>query len=462
MTVATFGSTVSRPLTIGIGGVRGVVGETLTPDLLINFSQAFGTYIGPGRVLVSRDTRPSGPMVAPCVRSGLTASGCEVIDLGVVPTAALQLAVKESDAVGGIAITAGHNAEEWNALKFIRSDGIFLNHHQAEELLNVYHQKQFANAAWDALEPVGVDSGAGARHLEAIRSQLDVAAIRSAGLKIALDCTNGACSRFTPGFLESLGCEVFAMNDDPALPFPHEPRPVPANLSPLQALVRAARADAGFAHDADGDRLGVVTEKGEAPGEEYTVCLAAEMVLGRGDPGPVVTNLSTTMRVEDVAERYGREVIRTKVGQVYIAEAAYNHSAAVAGEGSGGIVFPAINYAHDSIAALAHIIQLMATRGQALSELVAGLPDYTMVKRTVPCPPQRSYSVLAELREDMDASWIETVDLFDGIKLIGADRWVHIRASMTEPRIRVIAEASGPQLAQDLADSYMRRVTRLL
>ncbi|MCD6362125.1 MAG: hypothetical protein J7M38_14805, partial [Armatimonadetes bacterium] len=147
---------------------------------------------------------------------------------------------------------------------------------------------------------------------------------------------------------------------------------------------------------------------------------------------------------------------------VYIAEAAFNHSAAIAGEGSGGIVFPAINYAHDSIAALAHILQLMATREAKLSELVADIPEYFMVKRTVACPPQRSYSVLSRLREDLDADWIDTVNLDDGIKLIGADRWVHVRASMTEPCIRVIAEAPGPQMAQDMADSFMRKVARLL
>jgi len=460
--VAPICTTASRPLTIGIGGVRGVVGETLTPELLTNFSQAFGTYIGPGRVLVSRDTRPSGPMVAPCVFAGLTATGCEVVNLGVVPTAALQLAVKDSDAVGGIAITAGHNAEEWNALKFIRADGIFLNSHQAEELLNVYHQKQFGNVAWDRLEPVDADTEAGERHLEAVRAQLDVAAIRSAGLKIALDCSNGACSEFTPRFLESLGCRVFAMNDDPDRPFPHEPRPVPENLSPLQALVEAAEADAGFAHDADGDRLGVVTETADAPGEEYTICLAAEMVLGRGDPGPVVTNLSTTMAVDDIARRHGREVVRTGVGQVFIAETALNYDAAIAGEGSGGIVFPRINYAHDSIAALAHIINLMAERGEPISGLIAQVPRYTIVKREIVCPPQRAYSVLEELRGRLDAPWAEEIDLDDGIKLTGGDRWVHVRVSMTEPRIRVIAEAAAEGLAIDLADDYVRLVERIM
>jgi len=453
---------ISRPLKITIAGVRGVVGETLTPDLLVNFSQAFGTWVGTGRVLVSRDTRPSGVMVAPCVFAGLTAAGCEVVDLGVCPTAALQLAVKSSDAVGGIAITAGHNDATWNALKFFREDGIYLNPKQAEELLNVYHQKEFTKARWDELRPVGRDDGAGARHLDAVLAQLDVEAIGAARLKIAVDCSNGACSEFTPAFLERLGCEVVAINDDRDLPFPHEPRPTPPNLSQLRALVRAAGADAGFAHDADGDRLGIVTEEGEAPGEEYTLCLAAEMVLGRGDPGPVVTNLSTTMAIDDVARKYGREVIRTGIGQVFIAEGAVNYAAAIAGEGSGGVVFPRINYAHDSIAALGHIVALMAERGQPMSALIAEIPRYTIVKREVVCPPQRAYSVLEELRRDIEAPWAEEINLEDGVKLIGEDRWVHIRVSLTEPRIRVIAESDAKGLAMDLADEFVRRTERLL
>jgi phosphomannomutase len=435
--VSTRAAQAGRPLKITIAGVRGIVGETLTPGLLVNFSQAFGTQVGRGRVLVSRDTRPSGVMVAPCVFAGLTAAGCEVVDLGICPTAALQLAVKDSDAVGGIAITAGHNDARWNALKFCREDGIYLNPRQAEELLNIYHQQEFAKAAWDELPPVSRDEGAGARHLEAVRAALDLDAIRAAGLKIAVDCTNGACSEFTPRFLESLGCEVVAINDDPELPFPHRPEPTPPNLSQLRALVRAAGADAGFAHDADGDRLGVVTEDGEAPGEEY-------------------------MAVDDVARKYGREVIRTGIGQVFIAEAAVNYEAAIAGEGSGGIVFPAINYAHDSIAALGHLVNLMAARGEPLSTLVAQLPRYTIAKREITCAPQRAYSVIEELRSRLEAPWAEEINLEDGIKLVGRDRWVHIRVSLTEPRIRVIAEAAARGLAFDLADEYERTVERLV
>ena len=453
---------MSKPLKITIAGVRGVVGETLTPRVLVNFSQAFGTYVGAGRVLVSRDTRASGRMVQPCVSSGLTATGCKVVDLGVCPTPALQLAVRQSDAVGGIAITAGHNDAQWNALKFCREDGIYLNPKEAEELLNVYHQMEFTGAPWDQLQRVGRDESAGERHLDAIRENVDVEAIRAANLTIAIDCTNGACSAFTPGFLEGLGCKVVAINDDPELPFPHEPRPTPPNLSQLRALVAAAGADAGFAHDADGDRLGIVTEQGEAPGEEYTLCLAAEMILGRGDEGPVVTNLSSTMAVDAIASRYGREVVRTGVGQVFISEGALNYGASVAGEGSGGVLFPRINYAHDSIASLAHIIHLMVERDRPLSELVKDIPRYTIVKRDVPCPSQRAYSVIEELRRDIDAPWANEVNVEDGVKLIGDDRWVHIRVSMTEPRIRVITEARAGGLAIDMADAFVRQVERLM
>ncbi len=452
----------SKPLRITIGGVRGVVGETLTPELLVNFSQAFGTYIGPGRVLVSRDTRASGRMVQPCVWSGLTATGCEVVDLDICPTAALQLAVRRSDAVGGIAITAGHNDASWNALKFCRADGIYLNPREAEELLNVYHQMQFTGAAWDELPPVSRDETAGERHLAEIRDSVDVAAISAAKLTVAVDCTNGACSEFTPGFLEGLGCEVVSINDDPELPFPHEPRPTPPNLSQLRALVAAAGADVGFAHDADGDRLGIVTEQGEAPGEEYTLCIATEMILSRGDEGPVVTNLSTTMAVDDIAAAHGYEVVRTGVGQVFIAETALNYGASVAGEGSGGIVFPRVNYAHDSIAAVAHIANLIADRGEPVSQLVGEIPRYHIVKREVPCAPQRAYSVLEELRHTVDAPWADEINLEDGIKMVGEDRWVHVRVSKTEPRIRIITEARARGLAMDLAGTYVRQVERLM
>jgi len=453
-----------RALKTSVGGVRGVVGETLEPELIVNFSQAFGTLVGPAEVLISRDTRPSGLMVASCVTAGLLGTGCRVVDLGVCPTAALQLAVRRSGAAGGIAVTAGHNDVTWNALKFIRDDGMFFNWRQGEELLNCYHQREFRKVPWSGLQPVrtGGEEVAEA-HLEAILEQLDCATIRAARLKVAVDCCNGACSAWAPRFLERLGCRVVAINTEPDQPFPHEPAPSPTNLGQLRALVDATGADLGFAHDTDGDRLGLVTERGVAPGEEHTLCLATQMILGRGDPGPVVTNVSTTMALDDVAAAHGRVVVRTKVGEAYVAEAAQVNEAAVGGEGSGGVMFPRLNYTHDSIAAMGHILEFRARCDRPTGELAAAVPAYRMVKLQTACPSQRAFAVLSELRADLDREGADgELDYEDGVKITGDGFWVHVRASATEPIIRVISESRDPGVAEERAQRLMLRVRRAI
>ncbi|MGQ9732580.1 MAG: phosphoglucosamine mutase [Candidatus Zipacnadales bacterium] len=451
-------------LKISITGVRGVVGETLDPRLLTNFAQAFGTLVGPATVLISRDTRPSGPMVTSCVVAGLLATGCRVVDLGVCPTPAMQWAVKSTDAAGGIAVTAGHNAIEWNALKFVREDGLYLNPNQGEELLNILHQGEFAKATHEQINrDIESNADLAREHTRLLLRNIDVEAIRKANFKVAVDCCNGACSSFSPPFIEALGCEVVPINTDIGLPFPHEPAPAPRNLGQLRALVAAAKADVGFAHDADGDRLGVVTEDGAAPGEELTLCLAAEAVLRRGDPGPLVTNISTTHGLEQIADRYGRAVIRVKVGQSFVAEAALANDAAVAGEGSGGVMFPRINCAHDSIAALAHILELMAHTGQSLGALVRSLPQLHMMKLAIPCPAARVSGVLEDIRREAEqGAFGGELDLEDGVKIIDGSSWVHVRASITEPIIRVISEAEDAEKAQDLAERFARRVRQAI
>jgi phosphomannomutase len=450
-----------KQLRVGMGGVRGIVGEALTPSIAVGFAQAFGTYVGPGKVLVSRDTRRSGPMILHCVISGLLGTGCEVVDLGICPTAALQLAVRDSEAVGGIAVTAGHNDARWNALKFIRGDGIFLNPAEAEQVLDIYHQSDFAQATWSALRPVGSDPEAAERYLQAILAQVDVELIRQARLRVAVDCVNGACAPHAPRLLAALGCEVMAINTEVDLPFPHPPEPSPRNLSQLAALVRASGADVGFAHDADGDRLGIVCEDSSAPGEEIALCLAEEMILARGDPGPVVTNLSSTMAVEAIADHYQRRVIRTRVGQAYIAEAALNYAAAVAGEGSGGILLPKLNYANDSMAAMAHILELIARRRLPLSRLVREIvPSYHMVKLAIPCSLDAVFGVLERVRALPPPDWAIAENLDDGLKYIGPKQWVHVRASQTEPLIRVIAEAEERAVAEALAREFVAAVRR--
>lgn len=452
-----------RALKLSVAGVRGIVGQTLTPQLLVNFAQAFGTYVESGPVLISRDTRNSGKMVMPTVIAGLMGCGCQVTDLDICPTPALQLAVKDSDVAGGIALTAGHNDASWNALKFIRADGIFLNPRQSEELLDIYHQGEYTKAEWDELKPLKSDPQAAPRHLDAVLAQVDQQKITTAGLKVAVDCANGACSEYSPRLLESLGCQVVAINTETHLPFPHPPEPSRVNLSQLRALVQAAGADIGFAHDADGDRLGVVCSNGAAPGEQMTMCLATEMILRRGDPGPVVTNLSTTMAVRDIARRHGRQVHFTPIGQAYITESALNYNAAIAGEGSGGIIFPRLNYAHDSMAAMAHILGLLASIDTDLSQFIAqNIPRYVMRAEQVPCPTEQAYSVLEGIRAQDLPDWAESQDLRDGVKIMAPDRWVHIRVSQTEPLIRVIAEAKDELTAASLVREYVSRVRRLL
>lgn len=450
-------------LRITIGGARGIVGESLTPALLVRYSHAFGTYVSGGKVLISRDTRPSGEMVRRCVLAGLQAAGCEVVDLGIVPTPALQLAVRNSDAAGGMAITAGHNDIGWNALKTVRHDGIFLNRSQAEELLDIYHQGEYRKAGWDQLYPAREDNEAGNLHLEAVAGQVDVAAIRARRMMIAVDCVNGACSRYAPLLLGQLGCRFVEMNVDPELPFPHKPDPSALNLSQLRALVQASGADAGFCFDADGDRLGIVCENGELPGEEMTICLAAEMILSRGDEGPVVTNLCTTQALDDIAHAHERPVIHTGIGQAYISEAALNNAACVGGEGSGGCLFPALNYCNDSLATMAHVLELIARRGP-LSSIVNALPQYRMVKATVPCPTQFAFSALEALREQGEPDWADPAltDLSDGIRYQGDHRWAYVRVSATEPLIRVIAEAPEAEEAKELTEQLLGTIRQII
>jgi len=448
-----------KPLKIGIGGVRGLVGQTFTPELAASFAQAFGTYLEGGRVLVSRDTRPSGPMVTAAVSAGLLAAGCEVVDLGVAPTPSLQLAVGWLDARGGIAVTAGHNPAGWNALKFVRGDGLYLSDRQAEELLDVYHQGEFAKAPWDRIHPAIARRDAIEHHLDALRTAFDVEAVRARGLRVAVDCANGACARLVPRWLDLLGCEVLAINDDVTAPFPHDPEPRPDTSAQAAALVRAGRADVGFVHDADGERLGLVDETGRALSEERTLTLAVAIRLAQR-VGPVVTTVSTTGAIDTVAARHGAPVVRTPVGQANVSEAMIEHGAVVGGEGNGGVALPEIHATHDSAAAIGLIAEHLATSGRALSALVADLPALTMIKERVPVPPEAIYSALSEFREAVEDERGAVADATDGVKLAWPDGWVHVRASNTESLIRVIAEAATPERAAALVDWARERLGR--
>lgn len=448
-----------KPLKIGVSGVRGVVGETLTPDLIVGFAQAFGTYLGPGRILVCRDTRPSGPMVAAAVMAGLLNTGCDVVDLGICPTPSLQLAVRWLGADGGISITAGHNPAHWNALKFVRQDGLYLTPGQAEELLDIYHQGRFEKATWDRMRTRVELGEAIQHHLDVLSASFDLAAPRRRRLKVAVDCCNGSCSLLAPRWLATLGCEVLAINDDPSSPFPHTPEPKPETAGQVRALVKAGRADIGLVHDADGERLGLVDETGLALSEEFTLALATDITL-RHRVGPVVTNVSTTMAIDRIAARYGATVVRTPVGQAHISEAILEHGAVIGGEGNGSVAVPRVQASHDSAATTGLLLCHLAETGAPLSALVAALPQLTMLKEHVAIEPSVMYSALQEFRDAVQDEAGTSVDLSDGVKVAFADGWVHVRASNTESMIRLIVEADTSARATELMDWGRDRLRR--
>lgn len=447
-----------RPLKIGITGVRGIVGETFTPELAVEFAESFGTYLDRGRILVCRDTRPSGPMIRSAVLAGLLAAGCEVVDLGICPTPSMQLAVNWLEADGGIAITAGHNPWQWNALKFVRADGLYLNSTQGEELLDIFHQAEFAKAGWETIKHTVHSADAIEEHIKKLSANFAVDAIRAAHLTVAVDCCNGACSFLSPKWLATLGCEVLAVNDNPNAPFPHSPEPKPETMAQLCAVVKAGHASIGFAHDADGERLGIVSDLGEPLSEEMTLAIAADIRL-RKTSGAIVTNVSTSSAVDKVAARYEANVVRVPVGQAYISEGLIEHNGVLGGEGSGGITVPEVHLTHDSAAAIGLILEYMAQTGARISDLVAGLPRLTTLKHNVTVAPHRLYSVLQEFRATMDQEGIE-IDPTDGIKLTLPDGWVHVRASNTESMIRIIVEAEKKEAARELLDWARDRIKR--
>ena len=447
-----------KPLKIGITGVRGIVGETFTPELAVEFSEAFATYLDRGRILVCRDTRPSGPMIRSAVIAGLLAAGCEVIDLGICPTPSMQLAVKWLKADGGIAITAGHNPWQWNALKFVRGDGLYLNPTQGEELLDIFHQGEFAKASWDTIKQSVQREDPIEEHIKVLSDTFAEEAIRSRKLTVAVDCCNGACSFLSPKWLSTLGCEVLALNDDPNAPFPHAPEPKRETMAQLCAVVKAGRAAIGFAHDADGERLGIVTDLGEPLSEEMTLAIAADIRL-RTKKGAVVTNVSTSGAVDIIAARHGGSVVRTPVGQAYISEGLIEYNGVLGGEGSGGITVPEVNLTHDSAAAIGLILEHLAQTGERISDLVQQLPRLTTLKHNVAVAPHRLYSVLQEFRAAIEEEGVE-VDSTDGIKVTLPSGWVHVRASNTESMIRIIVEAEEKSQARELLDWARDRIKK--
>ncbi|HEX2721914.1 MAG TPA: phosphoglucosamine mutase [Gemmatimonadaceae bacterium] len=440
-------------LMVSVSGVRGRVGEALTPEVMAKFSSGFGAWArqravtGRARIVVGRDSRVSGPMFQPVVMSALQSVGCDVIDVGVAPTPTIQLAVEHHHAAGGLAITASHNPVEWNALKFIASSGLFLDGAEAREMRSVV-DGSIPRAAWDELGQIETDSNAASRHIEQVLVLpfLDVGAIRERRFHVALDCVRGAGGAFMPVLLERFGCRVTAINLETDGRFPRSPEPVAENLGDLERLVRTAAADIGFAVDPDVDRLALVSDEGKAIGEDYTLALAAKVVL-RHREGNVVTNLSTSRIVDDVAREQNRRVVRAPVGEVNVATRMRREGSPIGGEGNGGVILSEMHLGRDAPVGAALILQLLLEEAKPLSRIVSAYPQYHIVKDKLDRPDAPLDSVYALLKQTFPDAEVDTQD---GLRLAWSDRWVHVRPSGTEPIVRVIAEAPTTAAAESL------------
>jgi phosphomannomutase len=441
-------------LKISISGVRGVVGQSLTPKLLTRFAQAFGTHTGSGTIVIGRDPRTSGEMVKHAVIAGLLSTGSRVIDIGVCPVPTVQLQVRHRHAQGGIAITASHNPAEWNALKFIGSNGLFLDAGHARELLDIYHQGEYTKVGGAELRTVEEVSGATDLHIKSILDALGPLPQTKKKLRVVLDSCNGAGSLVGPRLIEALGAEVIPINTTPDGSFPRPAEPLPENLGDLCRAVKEHHADAGFAQDMDADRLAIVSDRGEPIGEDYTLVLAIRYVLGR-EKGPVVANLSTTSAVADVAQKFDCPVFFTKIGEVNVTDAMQLHHAVIGGEGNGGVIYPRINFARDSLVGIALVLHLLAQSGKSIAELLSDIPRYSIVKEKMACPSDRIAGVLRKVRQQFAELPLDTRD---GVKVTTADGWFLVRGSNTEPIVRVVAEAKSEERARELVDAVIAKI----
>jgi len=450
-------------LMVSVSGVRGRVGEALTPEIIAQFAAGFGAWAlaragGKAQIVVGRDSRVSGPMFQPVVHAALQSVGCDVLDVGMVPTPTVQLAVERHHAAGGLAITASHNPIEWNALKFIAPSGLFLDGAESAEMRKVVEGK-IPRATWDKLGTVTKDQEAARDHIEKILALpfLNVDGIRKRGFKVGLDCVRGAGGVFMPVLLELLGCKLATINMEPDGRFPRPPEPVPENLGELEKLVEDSHCDIGMAVDPDVDRLALVSDEGVAIGEDYTLAFAAKVVL-RHRKGVVVTNLSTSRIVDDIAREAGSRVIRAPVGEVNVATRMRAENAPIGGEGNGGVILSELHLGRDAPAGAALMLQLLLEEDRPLSKIVASYPRYVIVKDKLERPAAPLDTVYEALKRAFPGA---DVDTQDGLRLTWPDRWVHVRPSGTEPIVRVIAEAPSAEDAEKLVRDCRQPVEAL-
>ena len=445
-------------LKIGISGVRGIVGDSLTPQLANCFAQAFGTYIGTGKVIVGQDARNSGTMIKNAVFAGLLSVGCQPVDIGICPIPSTMVLAKENPYIGGIVVTASHNPPEWNGLKFISSKGLFLNHLQVKEFLDIYHQGEFSWVSADRYKTPVKEYNPTKSHLQKLMDYLDVDSIKKNHYSIVADCSNGAGLRLLPTFLERLGCQLILLDQKKKPQELSQNKFTTQDIPSLCREVITNKADIGFLQDADADRLAIINENGLPLGEELTLALAVDYILSKKS-GPVVINLSTSRAIEDIALKYKAPLYRTKIGEINVVEELLYRKAVIGGEGNGGVIFPSIHPCRDSFTAIGLTLEAMSKSGKSISQLQKSIPKYAMVKDEIEGSYEQAYRILKQLKKKYQKK--ERISNIDGLKFDREDSWLHIRPSNTEPIIRIFAEAKSRQKALSQIERFKQEIKDL-
>ncbi|TLU85838.1 MAG: phosphoglucosamine mutase [Chlorobium sp.] len=460
-------------LMISVSGIRGVVGESLTPKNLTAFATAFAAWTlrrshkKKARIVIGRDTRPTGKTVSDLVSNTLLLCGCDVIDLGMATTPTVEMAVTKEHADGGLIITASHNPVEWNALKMLNHLGEFLSAEEVAELLDIAEKEEFVTARWDGLGSMSHKSDYDDYHIEKVLqlSCINPAAITGEHFKVLVDCVEGAGSAIIPKLCERLGIEsIVRFACDGTGLFPRNPEPIEENLSDTIAALRASECDFAIIVDPDVDRLALLCEDGTLFGEEYTLVACADFYL-KHNPGAVANNLSSSRALRDIANRYGVACYSAKVGEVNVSEMMKAQHAVIGGEGNGGVILPELHYGRDALVGIALIVQAFAlwrsaNNGGLLSQFRRQFPDYFMSKQKIVlgnashASLQKIFTDIARQYENADAS------MLDGLKLDFVDSWVHLRPSNTEPVVRIYTEAPTRDRAEALANELKHEIEK--
>ena len=452
---------MTEELIISISGLRGIVGKNLTASIAAEYGCAFGAFLKNKNsdenerlnVCIGRDSRPSGQMIVSAVASGLSSSGIDVINVGIVSTPAVSVMLRELKCSGGVVITASHNPVEYNGIKLLLDNGIAPPKKEAEQIQKLFYDKNFSLVASIDCGKIIENKKAAQVHIEKVISIVDAKIISEKNYKVVLDSVNGAGGAEGRLLLSKLGCRLKAINSKPTGLFAHKPEPTIDNLTGLCKVVKQEKADIGFALDPDADRLAIVDESGRYIGEEYTLALAAKYVLDK-NKGAVATNLSTSRMIDDIAKEADVKVIRTPVGEANVANAMIENNCIIGGEGNGGVIDLRIAPVRNSMAAMALILQYMAQSGKTISELTCQIPAYYMIKEKISADSKTFNELVSAVSGIFTDAKINTAD---GCRYDFDDGWLHLRPSNTEPVVRIIVEAKN----RESAEKYINIIRKL-